>query len=279
MSIYLKSELIFELAKGVRSSKGFKKETKKHKHGIEESFYKILSDSVAEKIGRDIGSYFCLNFDDFAFYDLQAKDLLSKKLQSQIEKLLKTNKVNAKKILVVGLGNEKYACDSLGAKVCSKLLITKPYLDKKLFDENQLCEIYGITMGVYGTTGLDSSEVIKAVCNYLSPDLVIAIDSMITEDKNRLAKSIQLSDTKLIPGGGVGNARREISYDSIGIPVFAIGVPLVVNTNIFGSENDNLIVTPKDVETKVRYLSTVIANGINKTFTNISDAELSQLTI
>lgn len=277
MKNIFKSELIFEIAKGIRNSKGFQKKSSKLKFDIEESVFHIVSDDVAKKLDREKGTYYCLNFDDVTFYNSKAKDYLSNRLSNQISNLAKLKKIKTNKVLVVGLGNSKYACDSLGARVVDKVLITKPYLDKNLYSKLQMSEIYCISMGVYGTTGLDSSEVIKAICQYLKPDLVIAIDSMITADKERLAKSVQLSDTKLLPGGGVGNARKEISFDAIGVPVFAIGVPLVVNTQIFGAENDNLIVTPKDVESKVKFLSSVVANAINLTFTSISKEELSEL--
>jgi spore protease len=181
-------------------------------------------------------------------------------------------------VLVVGLGNEKYACDSLGAKVTQRVLVTKPYLEKGLFSPEKLNEVYAVSLGVYGTTGLDSSEVIESICKFILPDLVVVIDSMVSSSENTLAKSVQISDTKLIPGGGVGNSRKEISKDSVGAPVFAVGVPLVVNLNQICKTESDLIVTPKDVETKVCVLSKIIAKAINLTFSKITEKELYELT-
>lgn len=278
MKNFIKSELIFEVASKIKNQKGFFKTYKKFKYNIEQVDIGILNDEVSKKIEREKGNYICLNFDDLLYFDIKAKEYLCKKLKSAIGLLLKKNNLKVKKLLVIGLGNEKYACDSLGGKVVKKILVTKPYLDKKLFSPQEISEIYALSTGVYGTTGLDSSSVIKSICAHLKPDLVIAIDSMVSGDETRLAKSIQLSDTKLMPGGGVGNSRKEISKDTIGVPVFAIGVPLVVDIANICKQSQNLIVSPKDVENKVNVTSKIIAKAINLSFNNLTETELLELT-
>ena len=225
----------------------------------------------------DEGNYINFEFDDLLFYDYQAKEYLVKQIKKSILSLLKENSIKAKKILVVGLGNEKYACDSLGKKVVEKILITKPFLERDLFYKSKMNEIYTISLGVYGTTGLDTSETIKVICKMLKPDIVIAIDSLVAEEHCKLAKSVQISDTKLLPGGGVGNDRQEISKNVLGVNVMAIGVPLVAKID---DKNDcNLIVSPKDVEEKVSILSKIIAKGINLSFCKLTEKEYFELTM
>lgn len=274
----LKSELILEVASGFKRQKGFSKITKKFKYGIEQVDISILSEEVSRQLQRETGSYISINFNDLLYFDIKAKEHLCKKIMAAIKHVLKKQNLSPKKILVVGLGNQKYACDSLGSCVVEKIFVTKPYLDKQLFLPQQVAEVYAISTGVYGTTGLDSSMVINSICAKISPDLVVAIDSMVAGEQQRLAKSVQISNTKLLPGGGVGNNRQEISKQTVGAPVLAIGVPLVINANTFCSGADNLVVSPKDVENKVKTISKIIAKALNLAFNNLTETELLELT-
>lgn len=276
MANLLQTELIMEVAKGYKNSKGFSCSTKKLKYNIEQHTVSILTDAMAEKIGRDKGTYLTLKFDELLQFDTYAKNYLCKAMYKAIKILLKTNNIKPKKTLIVGLGNEKFACDSLGKMVVDKILITKPFLDRKLFDKSKLSEVYAINFGVYGTTGLDSCEVIKNICNFLHPDLIIVVDSLVAGQENSLCKSLQLSNTKLVPGGGVGNSRQEFSYENLGVRIIAIGVPLVLNTHDF-CKNINLVVTPKDVEKQVSFTSKIIAKAINLALNNLTEQELMEL--
>ncbi len=277
MKMNIKSEDIFEISSKIKNNSGFYKSTKKLEHGIAESNIKILNEEVSKKVERDLGSYISFLFNDLFFYDFDAKEYLSKQIRKTILKLVKENELKCKKILVVGLGNEKFACDSLGKNVVDRILITKPYLERDLFDKSKMAEIYALSLGVYGTTGLDTSKTIKSVCQMLKPDLVIAIDSLVAGEYKKLAKSVQISDTKLLPGGGVGNDRQEISEKILGVKVFTIGVPLVAKIDY--SNNDDLIVAPKDVEQKVSILSKIIAKGINLSFCKLTEKEYLELTM
>lgn len=270
-----KSELILEVAKGLKNVPGFLKRTQKLGRGLNKTEINILNEKTALETGREIGNYISFVYDELFFYDVYAKELLIKNLKSSIKSLLKINHISAKKVLVVGLGNEKYACDSLGKKVVEKILITKPYLERDLFSNKKMAELYAISLGVYGTTGLESSETIKSICSMLKPDLVIAVDSLVASQAKSLSKSLQISDTKLMPGGGVGNDRQEVSENSLGVKVLAIGVPLVVK---FDDKSNDLIVTPKDVEQKVDILSKIIAKAINLTFCKLTEKEYIELT-
>ena len=233
----LKSEIIFEVAGSLNEKNGFSKIEKLLPHNIKKNEINITNKDMAIRIDREVGNYVSFNFDETLYFDTKARQFLSSQLAQTI-KTLASSKV--KKILVVGLGNNLFACDRLGTIVANNIFITKPYLDKGLFSANKLAQVYSICTGVYGTTGLDSCDVVKAVCNCVLPDVVIVVDSMVCQDPKRLALSVQLSNTKLLPGGGVGNIRKEISLQTIGVPIVAIGVPFVVNTKTICKNADNL---------------------------------------
>ncbi len=274
----IRTELILELAKDIKNCEGFKKKVTHFKYDIKQTEINLSSEVVAKKIQREVGNYISFDFDELLFYSINAKNLLCEKLKLAIQKIIKSLKVSPKKILIVGLGNEKYACDSLGKCVTERILVTKPYLDKDLFSKSKMAEVYAVSLGVYGTTGLESSNTIKSICESLKPNLVIAVDSLVASDTKTLSKSIQISDTKLSPGGGVGNKRKEISEKTLGIKVLAIGVPLVVNLSTFCKTSEDLIVTPKDVEQKVIGLSKIIAKAINLSLNKLTEKELLELT-
>ena len=276
MKKILYTELVLESASSLKSGDGFSKTIKKCKCGILQTHIRVLNKEAEQKSGQEIGDYINLSFNELLYYDIKAREILKTLLIENIKKITKQIIKKPKKVLVVGLGNEKYACDSLGKMVVDNIFISKPYIDKDLLDK-KVPEVYAVSFGVYGTTGLESSKTIKAICDMIKPDMLIAIDSLVASQPKNLCKSLQLSNTKLSPGGGVGNNRQEVSEKTLGVKVFAIGVPLVVSIN--EKDFDNLIVTPKDVEQKVQVLSKIIAKAINLSFCNISEKELDSLTL
>ena len=269
-----KTECIFELATD-KICQGGQKKVKDCNFGIKKTTM-FVDDNLQKKIALASGHYAYFDFDDILIFDIKAQQYLASLLTKQILTLEKINKITANKILVVGLGNAKYACDSLGSSVANKILVTTPYLDKKLFEPKDMARIYSLSFGVYGTTGIDSSQMICQICKLIEPDLVIAIDSLVASNAKSLSHSIQMSDTKLSPGGGVGNQRQDLSSETLGTHVFAIGVPLVVNLGKKGGEED-LIVTSKDIEKHISVLSKIIATAINKSFVFLPNDDYLQL--
>lgn len=274
-----RSELVLEIASSIKKTDGFISQSKKCAHKIIQTNTSIFSEIASKNFGKDIGEYVSFSYDDLLFFDAEAKEYLSKKITQEIKNLIGIKSLSKiKKILIVGLGNDKYACDSLGKHVADRIIVTKPYLAQNLFSQNEMKEVYVLTPGVFGTTGMESLEIIKSVCGFLNPNLVIVIDSMVASKTEALTKSIQLSNTKLSPGGGVGNNRKEISKKTLGVDILAIGVPMVVNLSNICVCDENLIVSPKDVEQKTFVLSKIIAKAINKTFCSISEKEYNDLT-
>lgn len=208
-------------------------------------------------------------------------NVFSKELSEIINKHVKSNE----EILVVGLGNLYSTPDSLGAKVVQNIEITrhiKIYLPNAI-DKNTR-SVSAITPGVLGTTGIETVEIVKGISNNIKPKLIIAIDSLCSKNIDRINKSIQIADTGIIPGGGVGNKQEELSKDTLGIPVIAVGIPTVLDAatividtlnvcDIVVQENElinkmklnnfNFIVTPKEIDTLVENMANIVSEGIN----------------
>ena len=132
--------------------------------------------------------------------------------------------------------------------------------------DNDVRSISAIVPGVLGTTGIDSIEIIQGVKDKINPKAVIVIDSLASNSLERIGNSIQISDTGISPGGGVGNKRPEINKETLKIPVIAIGVPTVVDLkNILDVESSNdMIVTPKEIDDLIDIMKDIISEGINK---------------
>ncbi len=208
-------------------------------------------------------------------------DIVSKELSAIIEKHVKSNE----EILIVGLGNENATPDSLGSKVVQNIEITrhiKIYLPNAI-DKNTR-SVSAITPGVLGTTGIETVEIVKGIVDNIKPKLVIAIDSLCSKNIDRINKSIQISDTGIVPGGGVGNRRAELSKDTLNVPVIGLGVPTVldaatividtlnacdmeVNENELVDKmklnNFNFIVTPKEIDDLINNMTNIVSEGIN----------------
>jgi len=135
-------------------------------------------------------------------------------------------------VLVAGLGNREITADSIGPKTVDRLTVTRhiEQHNKKLFDSFCKVPLCAVAPGVLGQTGIETAEMLRGICDRAKPDLVIAIDALAARKAARLGTTIQLSDSGISPGSGIGNRRNEISKETLGIPVIAVGVPTVVNS-------------------------------------------------
>jgi len=133
-------------------------------------------------------------------------------------------------VLVIGLGNRHVTPDALGPQVCEKLLVTRHLGDDVPLDiSGELRAVCAIAPGVMGITGIETAEIVKGVADRVKPDLIIAIDALAARRTSRINSTIQISDTGINPGAGMGNKRTPINEDSMGVPVIAVGVPTVVD--------------------------------------------------
>lgn len=168
-------------------------------------------------------------------------------------------------VLIAALGNPDITPDSVGPLSASHILVTnhlkkQDFPDFQLFSSTLLCRT-----GVLGNSGFESSRHLRALCTDLKPSILIVIDALAGSELDQLCQCVQISDTGISPGSGVGNNREEISQQLFGIPVVAVGVPTIVDASSFSNQKSasNMFVTPRDIDSLVRHISRVIAYGIN----------------
>lgn len=191
--------------------------------------------NLSKKIERKIGNYITIEFQDVT--DIDNQTALEKVFKKYLKKLI--NK-EYKRGLIIGLGNISSTPDSLGPKVIENIVVTTHILEIAPLDEG-FSEIAAIAPGVTGDTGIETYEIIKSMIDIIKPDYVIAIDALATLSIERLNKTIQMSDTGIKPGSGIGNFRKEISKETLGIPVISIGIPTVLDAVSIVSDTFNYI--------------------------------------
>ena len=190
-----------------------------------------VNEDDSKIINKKIGKYITIEFDDVT--DSENRDNVKNIFKKELNNII--NNLNLKSdynVLVIGLGNEKSTPDSLGPKVIDNILVTRYlYVLGESVSDGIRC-VSGISPGVMADTGIESSDIIFSLVEKIKPDLVIAVDALAASSISRINKSIQITDSGIHPGSGVGNMRKEISYDTLGVPVIAIGVPTVVSSSI-----------------------------------------------
>lgn len=187
----------------------------------------VTNDKGIEAMQKPIGSYITLESAYIKENNIDAHEELISILSRHIKNLCPKN---TETILVIGLGNSHVTPDSLGPKVVDKILVTRHIKDTVPDDINNcVASVAALAPGVMGITGIETAEVVKGVTDKVKPDLVIAIDALAARKVSRVNSTIQLSDTGVSPGAGVGNKRKTIDKETLGVPVIAIGVPTVVD--------------------------------------------------
>lgn len=188
----------------------------------------ILSDSGSRLMGKPIGNYITIEAEKLKENDIECHEEIIRLLAENIRSLANLGEKDC--VLVAGLGNWNITPDALGPKVVSKILVTR-HLQGSLPEEIEktVRPVAAISPGVMGITGIETGEIIKGIVDKLHPVLLIAIDALAARRSNRINAAIQMSDTGVAPGAGVGNQRMMLNEESLGIPVIAIGVPTVVD--------------------------------------------------
>lgn len=196
--------------------------------GIKSTWILLDKNNVIKK---DAGRYLTIEFDDIT--DTEFRRKVSNVFKKEFEKMLSyMNFKKTFKTLVIGLGNEKSTPDSLGPFVSNKVIVTKHLYDMNASVDKNYSNVSTFYPGVTGTTGIETSLLIKGVVNEVKPDLVIVIDSLASSSISRVNKSIQVTNAGISPGSGIGNKRKEISEKTLGIPVIAVGVPTVASASV-----------------------------------------------
>lgn len=239
---------------------------------------KTQIDEVAgEKIGKSAGNY----------VTVFSKDLFAGVNTSEyaqiLTELLKDFLPQKGLVLIVGLGNREITPDALGPLVAGKILATR-HLNEEMPDIlPDLRAVASLTTGVLAQTGIETAEIIKAVCEKIKPSVVVAIDALAARDVERLLTTIQFSNTGIQPGAGVMNKRAEISSRTLNVPVIALGVPTVVDAYKMSSETESpasLMVTPKDIDVCLKRAAELISLSLNCALqTSLSAEEIAFLAM
>lgn len=194
----------------------------------------VLDEKLASSIDKKEGTYITLQFEDITDYN--NKEKVTKIFSNELKKIINVN--DNSKILIVGLGNSKSTPDALGPIVVDNILITNHLFECSKV-ESGFSRTYGIKPGVFATTGIETSDFIKGIVNEINPDMVIVIDALASGSIDRVNKTIQITNTGIYPGSGIGNKRKEISFETLGVEVIAIGVPTVVDAVTIVSDTIN----------------------------------------
>lgn len=282
---------------------GLESEEKQISESIKVYKVKVKNEEGAQAIQRPIGSYVTIDVRKMNNITNEQKEQIAYTISSELQELIKNQISKKEEILVVGLGNLYSTPDSLGPKVIQNVDVTRhifKYLPQYVNENDR--EVSAISPGVLGTTGIETQEILKGIVDNVKPKLIIVIDSLASKSIERISSSVQISDTGIIPGAGVGNKRKELSKATLGVPVIAIGIPTVVDVatitndclelfidklqeeeksnnyiNQLKEENNyeeiknalipkdfNLIVTPKEIDELIVNMTDVVAMGINK---------------
>ena len=194
-----------------------------------------INDEISNKLNRKKGTYVTIEFVDITNYEDKIE--IENQLILELKKILSKNNINATDSgLIIGLGNRFSTADSLGPKTVDKILITRHLFELDTNVKNGIRCVSGISPGVMANTGIETFDIIIGIIKKIKPKFLIVIDALASSSIDRINKTIQLTDTGIHPGSGIGNNRKEISFNTVSIPVIAIGVPTVVESSIIVSD-------------------------------------------
>lgn len=270
---------------------------------IEISRVKITNEEGEKALAKPIGNYITLDVKNMKTADDEKIEEIAEAVANELRDVIGKHIKDTEDILVVGLGNLEVTPDSLGPKVISHIEITRHILEymPKLMPADTR-PVSAISPGVLGTTGIETMEILKGIVENIKPKLLIVIDALAARSIERISSSIQIADTGIVPGAGVDNKRKEISQKTLGIPVIALGIPMVVDlasitndcidlfienlqqkamSNEYLNElkekdnyeeikealiprDYNMIVTPKEIDILIENMSKIVSKGINK---------------
>ena len=235
---------IFKKANQVKGQiDGIESEEQKINDKIKVERVKITNENGEKSIGKPMGNYVTIDIKKLKVATDEEIQKASEVLADELRKILDCNVEKEGEILVVGLGNLYVTPDSLGPKVINEIEVTRhviKYLPQ--YVEEGTRAVSAISPGVLGTTGIETVEILKGIVDNIRPKLLIVIDALASRSIERISSTIQISDTGIVPGAGVGNKREEISKKSLGIPVVAIGIPTVVESAVLVNDSLDLFI-------------------------------------
>lgn len=248
----------------------------------------ITHEGSANILGKPIGRYITIETEGFQ----TASPTFEEEVQHVADAIAQVVPEGIKTALIIGLGNSSITPDALGPQVIRYTLATR-HIDPEMAKSIGLGGIHpvsAISPGVLGQTGIETAEIVQALVEQTKPDLVIAVDALASKSIDRLGKTVQISNTGISPGSGVLNKRKELSRQTLGVPVISLGVPTVVdlqtiahdymgeNADVPRREN-NFMVTPREIDTLIEHAAKTIAYAINRTLQpTLSIEDIAALT-
>ena len=272
------------------------------KDQIKISRVKILNEQGEKALAKPKGDYVTLDVKNIKTVDEEGIEKIAEILGDELREIIKKHISDTEDILVVGLGNLYVTPDALGPKVVPEIQVTRhilQYMPSAMPEDTR--PVSAISPGVLGITGIETMEILKGIVDNIKPKMLIVIDALASRSIERISSSIQIADTGIVPGAGVGNTRKEISIKTLGIPVIALGIPTVVDLASITNDcidlfieslqqkamsNDylnklrekdnyeeikealipkdyNMIVTPKEIDKLIENMSKIVSKGIN----------------
>ena len=293
---------IFKKSNNLDEIDGIDAEEKVIDENLKVSKVKITNSNGEQSIGKPMGDYITIDIKNLKIAEEEDIQKSAEVLSNELKQIIDKHIDYKDDILVAGLGNLHVTPDSLGPKVVSDIDITRHIIKymPQYIDSNSR-PVSAISPGVLGTTGIETLEVLEGVIDKIKPKMLIVIDALASRSIERISSTIQLSDTGIVPGAGVGNTRKELSKKTLGIPVIAIGIPTVVESAVLVNDcldlfieklqeeaksneylnnlkkqdnyeeikealnpyDYNMIVTPKEIDELIKNMANIVARGIN----------------
>ena len=253
----------------------------------------VTSGEAAEALGKGVGKYITITPEALLRREEGAFEAAAALLGRELRSLLELPE--GASVLVAGLGNEAITPDSLGPRTLRHVLATRHLVSSLPETFGAFRPVSALATGVLGNTGMESAELVKAVAEKLRPDAVIAVDALAARRLGRGCRTVQLTDTGIAPGSGVGNARKELSRGTLGVPVVGLGVPTVVDAatlaadlteqagleeisaSDFGEYGGGMMVTPREIDQQITLMARLLGYGIDLALHDLSVGDVTAL--
>ena len=266
------------------------KATKTRQEGYPVTRVDILDHRGEEALGKPVGSYLTIDLTTFWQRKADFFERAVRAVGGQLKQLLPAEG----SVLVIGLGNAAMTPDAVGPLSLESVLVTRHLISAMPRQFAGFRPVAVFRTGVLGTTGVESAEAVRGLVEQVRPSLVIAVDALASRRMGRVCATVQLSDTGIVPGSGVGNHRSALNAETLGVPVFALGVPTVVDAATLAADlleesgveqvdearlrdNGSFMVTTRDIDQQVRDLSKVVGYGINWALQDLEIEEINAL--
>lgn len=258
--------------------------------GVRHTRICIDTAQAAEQLGRRQGEYITVECDDLPTCSPRTREVIARLVAAGVRGLLPPKG----DVLVVGLGNRNVTADALGTRVVERMLVTR-HLHQTMGAELQgrLRGVSAIAPGVLGLTGIETAELCRGLVQHVQPAAVIAIDALAAGESRRICTTVQMTDTGIQPGSGVGNHRLGLTQDTLGVKVIAVGVPMVVYASTIARDAmarlapgcggagqqaaegllGDLVVTPREIDEMVLSVAALLSDGLNRALHPRMDAD------